>query len=98
MAYCDINAEESGTLQNLDFLSSLQQKEGVVWARPYIRAGAKARACLRYQESPTQLKYLQSYEESLDNSRYIQVRHWDLEVACTNSMWPVLETNSCLSC
>ena len=42
MAYCDINAEESGTLQNLDFLTSLQQKEGVVWARPYIRAGSQA--------------------------------------------------------
>ncbi|CAE7226804.1 CARNS1 [Symbiodinium natans] len=41
VAYCDINAEESGTLQNLDFLTSLQQKEGVVWARPYIRAGTE---------------------------------------------------------
>ncbi|CAE7262373.1 CARNS1 [Symbiodinium necroappetens] len=41
VAYCDINAEESGTLQNLDFLTSLQQKEGVVWARPYIRAGSQ---------------------------------------------------------
>jgi len=41
VAYCDINAEQSGTLQNLDFLASLSKQEGVVWARPYVPAGTK---------------------------------------------------------
>lgn len=39
VAYCDINAERSGTLQNLDFVEPLQKKDGVVWARPYVQAG-----------------------------------------------------------
>lgn len=40
VAYCDINAERSGTLQNLDFLAPLRKKDGVVWARPYVQAGS----------------------------------------------------------
>jgi len=39
VAYCDINAEVSGTLQNLEFLEKLQQQEGIVWARPYVKPG-----------------------------------------------------------
>eukprot|EP00438_Fugacium_kawagutii_P019522 Skav235655 [mRNA] locus=scaffold358:773918:776398:+ [translate_table: standard] len=41
VAYCDINAEVSGVLQNLDFLASLQQKDGIVWAKPYVKAGSQ---------------------------------------------------------
>jgi carnosine synthase len=39
VAYCDLNAEKSGILQNLDFLKPLQGMAGVVWARPYVSAG-----------------------------------------------------------
>jgi len=39
VAYCDINATRSGTLQNLDFLAPLQGQDGVVWAKPYVDAG-----------------------------------------------------------
>eukprot|EP00444_Apocalathium_aciculiferum_P001597 CAMPEP_0183395826 /NCGR_PEP_ID=MMETSP0370-20130417/9595_1 /TAXON_ID=268820 /ORGANISM="Peridinium aciculiferum, Strain PAER-2" /LENGTH=622 /DNA_ID=CAMNT_0025576515 /DNA_START=51 /DNA_END=1919 /DNA_ORIENTATION=+ len=41
VAYCDINATRSGTLQSLDFLKPLNGKEGIVWAKPYIQAGTK---------------------------------------------------------
>lgn len=41
VAYCDINAEQSGILQNLDFLASLQQKDGIIWAKPYVKAGTQ---------------------------------------------------------
>eukprot|EP00931_Biecheleriopsis_adriatica_P003090 TRINITY_DN10437_c0_g4_i1.p1 TRINITY_DN10437_c0_g4~~TRINITY_DN10437_c0_g4_i1.p1 ORF type:complete len:628 (+),score=102.92 TRINITY_DN10437_c0_g4_i1:255-1886(+) len=41
VAYCDINAERSGTLQNLDFLSALRSRQGVVWARPYVKEGSR---------------------------------------------------------
>jgi len=39
VAYCDINAEKSGILQNLDFLKSLKEQHGIIWARPYVKAG-----------------------------------------------------------
>lgn len=41
VAYCDINATRSGTLQSLDFMKPLKGKEGVVWAKPYLSAGAR---------------------------------------------------------
>jgi len=78
VAYCDINATKSGTLQNLDFLVPLKSKEGIVWAKPYVPAGSKvvgpqdglptwlAEIVVQKGNSREALDYLFHLQESLD--------------------------------
>jgi len=41
VAYCYMNAKKSGTMGSIQCIHDLAAKEGVVWAKPLVRAGDK---------------------------------------------------------
>jgi carnosine synthase len=41
VAYCYVNAKKSGTMGSLQSILDVASKEGVVWAKPLVRAGEK---------------------------------------------------------
>lgn len=41
VAYCYMNAKRSGTMGSIQCIEELHRKEGVVWAKPLVRAGSK---------------------------------------------------------
>jgi len=41
VAYCYLNAKKSGTVDSIQCIQDLASKDGVVWAKPLVRAGDK---------------------------------------------------------
>merc|ERR1712113_1154487 len=41
VAYCYMNAKKSGTVKDVTGLEKLLKRDGVVWAKPLVKSGAK---------------------------------------------------------